>query len=65
MGPYSGGRCERESGTQVITLKPDLLYWPTYELRYDPQAREWRKTYISEPPTTAAQSAPGSPAAGV
>ncbi|KAL5574026.1 hypothetical protein UlMin_023623 [Ulmus minor] len=31
---------------RVMTLKQDLHYWPTWELRFDPDAAIWRRTTI-------------------
>jgi hypothetical protein len=32
---------------QVQTLKQDLHYWPTWELRFDPDTAMWRKNTIN------------------
>ncbi|GMP27462.1 hypothetical protein CsSME_00003448 [Camellia sinensis var. sinensis] len=31
---------------QVLTLKQDLRYWPTWELRFNPEAAMWRRKTI-------------------
>lgn len=31
---------------RVLTLKQDLHYWPTWELRFDPDTAMWRRTVI-------------------
>ncbi|KAL7101655.1 hypothetical protein ACP275_08G067900 [Erythranthe tilingii] len=31
---------------RVLTLKQDLHYWPTWELRFDPETAMWRRTTI-------------------
>ncbi|EEF29415.1 protein binding protein, putative [Ricinus communis] len=31
---------------QVLTLKQDLHYWPTWELRFDPETTMWRRQTI-------------------
>ncbi|OMO95687.1 hypothetical protein COLO4_15722 [Corchorus olitorius] len=31
---------------RVLTLKQDLHYWPTWELRFDPEAAIWRRRMI-------------------
>ncbi|KAG8373783.1 hypothetical protein BUALT_Bualt11G0061000 [Buddleja alternifolia] len=31
---------------RVLTLKQDLHYWPTWELRFDPETAVWRRTTI-------------------
>ncbi|VFQ70275.1 unnamed protein product [Cuscuta campestris] len=31
---------------QVLTLKQDLHYWPTLELRFDPETATWRRNII-------------------
>ncbi|CAA0841081.1 Protease Do-like 7 [Striga hermonthica] len=31
---------------RVLTLKQDLHYWPTWELRFDPEAAMWRRRTI-------------------
>ena len=37
------------SQPKVITLKTDLKYWPTWELRLDPKTCKWNRRNISEP----------------
>ncbi|KAK8995544.1 hypothetical protein V6N11_075816 [Hibiscus sabdariffa] len=32
--------------SQYITLKQDLRYWPTWEVRFDPETAIWRRTVI-------------------
>ncbi|XP_019173134.1 PREDICTED: protease Do-like 7 isoform X2 [Ipomoea nil] len=32
---------------RVLTLKQDLHYWPTWELRFDPHTATWRRTLIT------------------
>lgn len=31
---------------RVLTLKQDLHYWPTWELRFDPETAMWRHRTI-------------------
>ncbi|KAG9130911.1 hypothetical protein Leryth_006685 [Lithospermum erythrorhizon] len=31
---------------RVLTLKQDLHYWPTWELRFNPETAEWRRNII-------------------
>ena len=31
---------------RVLTLKQDLHYWPTWELRFDADTATWRRTVI-------------------
>lgn len=33
---------------RVLTLKQDLHYWPTWELRFDPETAIWRRRTIKE-----------------
>lgn len=30
----------------VLTLKQDLHYWPTWELKFDPETATWRRRVI-------------------
>ncbi|KAJ7568194.1 hypothetical protein O6H91_01G022600 [Diphasiastrum complanatum] len=33
---------------RVLTLKQDLHYWPTWELRFDPETATWRRRTVKE-----------------
>ena len=35
--------------SKVLTLKTDHRYWPTWQLRLDPQTAEWTREAISSP----------------
>ncbi|KAL4368148.1 hypothetical protein GQ457_05G005770 [Hibiscus cannabinus] len=35
-----------DGNSQYITLKQDLRYWPTWEVRFDPETAIWRRTVI-------------------
>ncbi len=43
--------CRRRAapGLQVLTLKTDHRYWPTWELRLDKRTGEWVRRAISSP----------------
>lgn len=38
--------CHLDSKPKVITIKPDLLYWPTSELVLDRATRTWSKRML-------------------
>ncbi|KAK8653893.1 hypothetical protein V6N13_127876 [Hibiscus sabdariffa] len=35
-----------DGNSQYLTLKQDLRYWPTWEVRFDPETAIWRRTVI-------------------